>query len=186
MKTTAIPAERLTQGEISLAAVTGPVADPLTRAEHREESGVLQTPPDFSLVLGGPLFQLCRRMRLSGDALEWLHRRILATTVFVWLPLLLLSLLQNHPFGRLIKIPFLMDVEANARFLIALPVLIAAELVVHQRISPLVRRFVERGIVTIEDLPRFNAAVNSALRSRNSVAVEGTLLVFVYTVGLWI
>jgi len=36
-----------------------------------------------------------------------------------------------------------------------------------------------------EDLPRFNAAVNSALRIRNSVAVETTLLVLVYTIGLW-
>lgn len=47
-------------------------------------------PPDFSLVLGGPLFQLFRRTRLSGDALELLRRRILAITLFTWLPLLFL------------------------------------------------------------------------------------------------
>ena len=186
MKATAIPAETFTQGEIASAAVTGPVADPLTRTAQQRECDVRQTPPDFSLVLGGPLFQLCRRMRLSGDALERLHRRIVVMTLLVWLPLLFLSLLQNRAIGDLIKIPFLMDIEANVRFLVALPVLISAELVVHQRISPLVRRFVERGIVTIEDLPKFNTAVNSALRSRNSVVVEGALLVFVYTVGLWI
>jgi hypothetical protein len=34
-------------------------------------------------------------------------------------------------------------------------------------------------------LPAFDAAVNSALRVRDSVAVEGTLLVLVYTLGLW-
>ena len=33
---------------------------------------------DFSLVLGGPLFQLWRRSRLVGNALELLHRRIIA------------------------------------------------------------------------------------------------------------
>ena len=37
-----------------------------------------------------------------------------------------------------------------------------------------------------EDLPRFNAAMNSALRGRDSVAVEGILLVLVYTFGLWV
>jgi hypothetical protein len=101
------------------------------------------------------------------------------------LPLLLLSILDGHG-GKGITIPFMHDVEANVRFLIALPVLIAAEVVVHRRISPLVRRFVERRIVEAEDLPEFNAAVNSALRVRNSVAVESALLVLVYTLGLWI
>jgi hypothetical protein len=37
-----------------------------------------------------------------------------------------------------------------------------------------------------EDLPAFNAAVNSALRVRNSIAVELGLLILVYTLGLWI
>jgi hypothetical protein len=143
-------------------------------------------PPDFSLVLGGPLFQLYRRTHLSGDALELLLRRVLAITLFAWLPLLLLSLLDGRAFGGAIKIPFLSDIEAHARFLIALPMLIAAELVVQRRISPLVRRFVERRIVESEDLLRFTIAVNSALRARNSVAVEVTLLVLVYTLGLWI
>jgi hypothetical protein len=141
--------------------------------------------PDFSLVLGGPLFQLYRRAHLSGDALELVRRRIVVITLFVWLPLLLLSILDGHG-GKGIMIPFMHDVEANVRFLIALPVLIAAEVVVHRRISPLVRRFVERRIVEAEDLPELNAAVNSALRVRNSVAVESALLVLVYTLGLWI
>jgi hypothetical protein len=41
-------------------------------------------PPDFSLVLGGPLYQLWRRSRLSGDTLELLHRRIIVLTVLAW------------------------------------------------------------------------------------------------------
>jgi len=143
-------------------------------------------PSDFSLVLGGPLFQLYRRARLSGNALELLRRRVLAITLFAWLPLLLLSLLDGHAFGGAVKIPFLHDIEANVRFLVALPVLIIAELVVHRRISPLIRKFVERRIVVTEDLAAFDAAVNSALRIRNSIAAEMTLLALVYSVGIWI
>ena len=143
-------------------------------------------PPDFSLVLGGPLFQLYRRMHLSGHGLELLRRRVLVIILFAWLPLLFLSALGGHALGRTIKIPFLFDVEANVRFLIALPVLIIADLVVHRRISPLIRRFVERRLVQDEDLPAYNAAVKSALRIRNSVSVEVVLVALVYTVGLWI
>jgi hypothetical protein len=35
---------------------------------------VPKDPYDFSLVLGGPIFQLARRAHLSGDALELLRR----------------------------------------------------------------------------------------------------------------
>ena len=143
-------------------------------------------PPDFSLVLGGPLFRLCRRSHLSGEVLERLGRRIVVITLVAWVPLLLLAVFEGQTFGGAIKIPFLQDIEANARFLVALPVLIIAELVVHRRISPLVRKFVDRRIVVTADLPRFDAAVNSALRARNSTTLEATLLALVYTVGLWI
>ena len=142
-------------------------------------------PTDFSLVLGGPLFQLYRRMGLSGPALELLGRRVLVITLSVWLPLLVLSLLEGHALGGGVEIPFLRDIEANARFLVALPALIIAEVTVHRRISPLVQRFVDRRIVVTEDLPAFEAAVNSAMRIRNSNVVEGVLLALVYTVGLW-
>lgn len=87
--------------------------------------------PDFSLVLGGPLFQLFRRARLSGDGLEFLRRRALVISCFAWAPILLLSAFEGHALGGAIRIPFLDDIEAHERFLIALPVPLAAELVVH-------------------------------------------------------
>lgn len=143
-------------------------------------------PTDFSLVLGGPLFQLYRRTHLSGDALQLLQRRVLVITLFAWLPLMFLSVLEGHALGGAIKVPFLHDIEAHARFLIALPLLIIAEVIVHLYIGKFVRWFVERGIVVGEDLPRFRAAIAAALRVRNSVAVEVTLLVLVYVLGLWL
>jgi hypothetical protein len=47
-----------------------------------------------------------------------LHRRLLIITLVVWLPLLLFAAL-------------LQDVEVHVRFLIALVILVAAELIVH-------------------------------------------------------
>lgn len=137
-------------------------------------------------MLGGPLFQLFRRAHLSGAGLELLHRRLLIIPSLAWLPLLLLSAIEGHALGGTLKIPFLRDVESASRFLVALPVLIIAEIVVHNRISPLVRRFAQRRIVVAEDLPAFNLAVKSALRLRNSVALEVVVLVLIYTAGLWI
>lgn len=139
----------------------------------------------FSLVLGGPLFQLLRKAHLDGGALELLHRRIIASALLAWVPLVVLSAL-NTTAGSTGRISFLHDIEAHARFLVALPILIAAELLVHVRIRPLVRRFIEWRIVLPEDVPAFRKAIESALKIRNSVSVELALLAAVYTVGLLI
>ena len=61
-------------------------------------------PQDFSLVVGGPLFQLWRRLFLSGPALELLVRRMIGGPTVAWLPLLLLTAYQGHAIGRVLEL----------------------------------------------------------------------------------
>jgi hypothetical protein len=140
---------------------------------------------DFSLVLGGPIFQLFRRSHLSGNGLELLHRRLLTITLIAWLPMLLLTGFGEQ-LGGVSRLSFFRDVELHVRFLVALPLLIAAELIVHSRIRPVVRHFVDRRIVLPDDLTHFDRAIESAVRLRNSIPVEVALVIVVYTVGLWV
>ena len=140
-------------------------------------------PEDFSLVLGGPLFQLLRKAHLEGETLELLHRRIIASVVLTWFPLLIFSILGGV-VGGVGRVPFFHDIEVHARFLVALPILIAAELLVNSRMRTAVRRFIEWRIVPPEQRPLFDKAIDSALKIRNSVFVEFALLAVVYTVGL--
>lgn len=142
-------------------------------------------PEDFSLVLGGPLFQLLRKAHLEGDALELLNRRLIASILVTWFPLLILSTFGTN-VGGIGRISFFRDIEVHVRFLAALPILIVAELVVHSRIRPVVRRFVEWRIVLPKDMPAFHKAVESAVKVRNSLSVELALLGAVYTLGLWV
>ncbi len=144
-----------------------------------------EDPPDFSLVLGGPLFQLLRRAHLADDALLLLRQRILVITLFCWLPLLLLSILEGKLVGG-VAVPFLWDVEVHARFLVALPLLVAAELVVHQRMRHVLRQFLDRQLVPEQSRARFQAAIAAAVRLRNSVLAEVLLIAFVYGVGVLI
>ena len=141
---------------------------------------------DFSLVLGGPLYQLFRRAHLSGPALEQLWRRLWVITLLAWVPLLVLSVVEGHALGPPSTLPFLRDIEAQVRFLVALPILIAAELVVHQRGRGVILAFVDRGLVRPADVPRFNGFIDSAMRLRNSVAIEVGLLVLTVVVGHWL
>ena len=136
-------------------------------------------------MLGGPIYQLFRRSHLSGDVLELLYRRVIVITLFAWLPLLLLVTFAT-PAGSANRLSFLHDVEVHVRFLVALPVLIGAELLAHRRIRPVVSRFVERSLILPEDMPRFQQAIKSAIQIRNSAIGEIGLLLVVYTAGLWI
>ena len=145
---------------------------------------LVKEPPEFSLVLGGLLYQLYRRTRLAGPSLDFVRRRIIVITSIAWLPLLLLSAIDGHLMG--VGDSFLHDIETHVRFLIALPILIAAELVVHLRLRLAVKQFIDRGIVIPNEVPMFNAAIESSTRLRNSVAIEIGLLILVYTLGHWV
>jgi AcrR family transcriptional regulator len=146
--------------------------------DHLRETG------DFSLVLGGPLFQLLLGAHLSDDALMLVRQRILFIALFAWLPLLVLAGLEGHLSGGTTTVPFLMDLEVHVRFLVAIPLLIAAELIVHQRIRPVVQLFLERRLVPKSKLKQFTAAIDSSMRLRNSVIAELVLIAFVYGVGV--
>jgi hypothetical protein len=150
------------------------------------KSPIPREPLDFSLVMGGPLYQMLRRAHLSGSAMELLWRRIVAIALFAWVPLLLLSAIEGHLFGGNQTLSFFRDIEAHVRLLVALPALIFVELIVHQRIWPVAKSFVERGIVTSEEMPKFYEAYEEVKRTRDSVWLELSLLVLVCTLGHWI
>jgi hypothetical protein len=145
---------------------------------------VLQEPPDFSLVLGGPLFQLLRRAHITDDALELVRRRTILIASFAWLPLLVLSALGGRALGGGVAVPFLRDFDVHVRLLVALPLLIVAELVVHQRMRLVVRQFLERRLIPASASRQFEAAIAAAFRLRNSVLAELLLIAFVYVVGI--
>lgn len=143
----------------------------------------MATTRDFSLVLGGPLFQLLRRAHLSDDALTLVGKRLAIISLVCWLPLLVVSALQGRAFGGQ-GVPFLLDLELHVRFLIALPLLVVAELVVHVRMRNILEQFRERHLVPELERPRFAKAIEAAFQLRNSVLAEVVLIAIVYIVGI--
>jgi hypothetical protein len=83
-----------------------------------------------------------------------------------------------------VAVPFLRDVDVHVRFLVALPLLIVAELVVHQRMRFVVRQFLERQVIPASASRQLEAAIAAAFRLRNSVLAELLLIAFVYLVGV--
>jgi hypothetical protein len=158
----------------------------MTSSDSRTASAAPSPTDDFSLVLGGPLYQLFRRSGLLKPPLDLLRRRILVLPLLTWLPLLVLSAVEGRALAG-VRLPFLQDLEAQGRFLLALPLLVVAEVLVHQRLSTAVRLFREQGILRPQDRERFSAIVASTMRLRNSSAIELVLVALVFTAGpyLW-
>ena len=95
--------------------------------------------PDFSLVLGGPLYQRWRRTRISDDTLHLRHRRVIVLALLAWGPLLLLSIVEGHAWGGRAKLTFFRDIEIHARLLLALG--LASQCSLGHRIPPVDRYF---------------------------------------------
>lgn len=109
----------------------------MARSELRDEiaaSGVPHEPAEFSLVLGGPLYQLFLQTSLARYALERHWWRVIAFMLICCFPPLLFSLLASHLVGG-VSVPFLFDVEIHTRCLGMLPLLIASEWIVHDRLQ---------------------------------------------------
>jgi hypothetical protein len=143
-------------------------------------------PEEFSLVLGGPLYQLLLRSGLIRPPLGNLRSRIAIISGLAWLPLVPLTIAGGR-FFQGVKIPFLYDFEVHARLLFALPLLVFAELIVYMRMRALTAQFIERHIITDEVRPAFDRVIASAARLRNSIPVEIGLLLIAVLAGphLW-
>jgi len=142
-------------------------------------------PTDFSLVQGGPLFEFFLRTGLLRPPADLVARRIIVIVLIAWLPPMLLSVFSGHAVGG-VGVPFLYDLGVQARLLLCIPLLLAAEVVVHRRIKLIIQQLMDRGIIGPEDQPRFESIIASAMRLRNSAIVEMLLPVVAIGVGYWL
>ena len=104
------------------------------------------------------------------------------------MPLLVAAAVEGLAWDGRVAVPFLRDAAVHARFLAALPLLVVAELVVHLRIRGVVAQFLEREIIAGAEIARFDGAIQSAMRLRNSVMAEVLMIALVYGLaisGIW-
>jgi hypothetical protein len=142
-------------------------------------------PGEFSLFLEGPFFRLLRLMRVQEAHIRRVRYQILfILPLIAWLPLLVLSAIGGQLLRGNVATPFLLDLEAHVRLLVALPLLIIGEHVAEQRTRPVLQQFLLRQLIPPHAMTRFEAAVASALRICSSISVEALIIAFIYGVGI--
>jgi len=134
----------------------------------------------FSLTEGGPGTAFMKRLRLihpemgAGSA-----RTAVIPMALIWVPLCVRCLMEGLAL-RGVKLPFFYDLAAHTRFLLAVPVLVLADIPVGGRLRQVVRHFLAARLVREEELARFGGILLDTLRFRDSRVAEMTVLVLAY------
>jgi hypothetical protein len=138
--------------------------------------------PRFLLTEGGPSHRLEIRLGLIRANSPHTLRSAFLSILVTWVPLLVLSAWQGTAIGHRVPVSFLHEFAVHARFLLAVPILLLAETVLGSRIAYAASHFVESGLVAPADFVKFDAAIESGLRWRDSNLSEIILICLAYTV----
>ncbi|MCI0658530.1 MAG: hypothetical protein L0170_15875, partial [Acidobacteria bacterium] len=139
---------------------------------------------DFSFVEGGPLYAILLRCHLVRFPVGFLGRRMAALVLLPWAPLFILSAAGGELHDG-VAVPFLRHLAVHARFLISLPLLLIAEVVVHYRVAVIVRQFTAQGLIPPAVRSRFDEAVTSSHRLSHAAIPEIILALVAFTASHW-
>ena len=131
---------------------------------------------DFHLAGGGPLADALSRVRIGRPLLP-APRRAVVVALLVWVPALILASAQGVALPGLVRIPFLLDPEAYARYLISLPLFVLAEVGIDQACRGAVEHFVRSGLVPQGEVPKLRSLLALAERRRSSVPAAAVIAV---------
>ena len=134
--------------------------------------------PPLLLTEGGPGDALMCRLKLAPLGIR-AGRAAVVLAAVAWLPLLVLSALEGLAVGGA-TIPFLYDLAAHVRFLVAIPVLLLAEIPIGARLRRTSAQFIVAGLVREEDVPRFADIIRDTLRLRDARIAELVVLAAAY------
>lgn len=148
------------------------------------DKSILQNSDGFSLANGGPLYQLLCRAQLTDDMLSFMRWRVIAILSLCWLPLFFIAAVDGNLAGVNVTVSFLGDADFHIRFLVSMPLLIAAELAAHRRMQPMIAQFLVRHLIPDSSMEQYNAAIASASRLSKSLFAEVLQIGLVYGFGI--
>ncbi len=136
--------------------------------------------PALSLIEGGPGDALMKRLRLIRPELGAASARTaIILAAVTWLPLLVFSFIEGLALGGA-RIPFLYDLAAHARFLVAVPILVLAEIPIGRRLRRVTKQFLDAGLVREDEQKQFASCVVDTVRFHDWRLAEMMLLALAY------
>ncbi|HTO51854.1 MAG TPA: hypothetical protein VMR50_00595 [Myxococcota bacterium] len=138
----------------------------------------------FAIEEGGPAWRLWLQLGLAPSDPKPLVRRALVLSALCWIPLLVLTLRDGLATGESVRVPFLSDFAAYARFLISVTLLVLSDAFASGRFRQVLRQFYAERLVGDASESQFVEAIATARRRMNSVWSELFVLALV-VFGCW-
>jgi len=154
---------------------------------YKADTGSLAETFGVSLVRGDILYRLQRRVGLIPPDGLGVARRAVFWSLFAWLPIAIWGWYTGRALSPgVVQEPLLGHFGIHVRFLVAVPLLIAAEAMAHGLTIRLLPYFVRSGVVPEQEVPRFRAVLARIVKLRNAampwIAVL-TIMVAILTVS---
>ncbi len=130
------------------------------------------------MTRGGPIHALERRARLAPTDPQRALRLVLALVVVAWLPAVVFALVERA-LGRPWD-PLVLGGRMHVRLLLALPLLVVAELSLERRCSAAVRHLLTEPILPPDREGAFQSVLRRVERVRDSRVPELLIVVAVY------
>jgi len=139
---------------------------------------------EFPIFTGGPLYRLQERIRVAQPGRRRLGLAAIYAVLVAWAPMALLAAAEGLALGPTRLESFLMDFEANVRFLVTVPVFLFAEVICTDQLRTVVRQFVNADLVVGEVRARFENLVRDTVQLSHSDRAEIALVGLAYVHSL--
>src|SRR5271170_3884529 len=131
---------------------------------------------EVSLVRGGPFYRAQEAIHLLTPERWNLGRRIALAIGVGWVPLILITLFSKpHTIGNLLT-----DYSVNVRMLIAVPVLLAGQILMENLFRTIVRHISEADLLSSPEQAKMDFTIARLVRLRDSFAAEVIIVAIAY------
>ena len=131
----------------------------------------------ISLIRGGSFYRVQEKARLIGPHTWGLQRRLPLALAIAWLPLPILA--ATHGGVDDLR-ALLIDYRVYARALIAIPLLLVAQVTMETRFREMAQYFLDANIIRVTDFSRFREIMQRTRRLRDATLPEFIIIVAVY------
>ena len=129
----------------------------------------------------GGLIQLIQRWIRGPESPDFpIPAQIAIAVLVLWLPLVILSLFESSLVGTGVAQPLFADIVPHVRFLVAIPLLLVADLVIDPAVHAAGDDLETSGVVPDAEQPRFQAARERLHQARDSVWPDVVIIVLAF------
>ena len=121
--------------------------------------------------------KILNRLKLGVINSESVLKKVIFFSALTWLPLFIITLIQNNAINPEITMPFLKDYESYGRFLISIPAIFIAEKFINLQTSSSLVHFVESGIISENNVGEYESLLNKYRKLSDSKSLQVVIFI---------